>query len=319
MTPAKVGILLTQIGTPDALTEKAVRQYLKKFLSDPRVIEVPRVIWWPILYGFILRVRPKRSLKLYQEIWTDQGSPLLIYSENIRAKLEKKLQTPVALGMHYSQPSIFAALDQLRNQNVSKIIVLPLFPQYSGTTTASSFDAVNAALKKFRIYPEIQTITQYHDHPEYIQTIVHSIQQFWNQNGRGEHLLFSYHGIPESYNRRGDPYAELCRKSTALIADALQLKKEEWSLAFQSRIGKTKWVGPYTDRILPKLAKQGIQHLSVISPGFATDCLETLEEINIRGREQFQSAGGKTFDYIPALNDNDAHIDMLASILFSEH
>ncbi len=313
MIKPKTGILLTQIGTPDALTVKGVRQYLKKFLSDPRVIEVPRMIWWPILHGFILRVRPKRSLKLYQEIWTDEGSPLLIYSENIRRKLEEQLQIPVRLGMHYSNPSIADALSLLKGAN--QIIVLPLFPQYSGTTTASSFDAVNHTLKKWRIYPDIRTISAYHDHPEYIQAIVNSIQHSWDKNGKGEHLLFSYHGIPESYSKKGDPYAGLCQKTTELIVKALSLKNEEWSIAFQSRIGKTKWVEPYTDQVFHDLGKKGVSHLQVICPGFATDCLETLEEINIRGRKQFQSAGGKTFHYIPALNDSNAHIDMLINIL----
>lgn len=315
MIKSNIGILLTQIGTPDAPTVKDVRRYLRKFLSDPRVIEVPKLIWWPILYGFILRVRPKRSLELYQEIWTEQGSPLLIYSENIRQKLEARLQVPVALGMHYSNPSIANGLKRLREKGSNQIIILPLFPQYSGTTTASAFDMVNSTLKKWRVYPEIRTISEYHNHPEYIQAIVNSIQQSWEQNGRGEHLLFSYHGIPESYSKKGDPYADLCRRTTELIAKSLQLKNNDWSIAFQSRIGRTKWVGPYTDEVFQALGEKGISHLEVVCPGFATDCLETLEEIKIRGRKQFEAAGGKKFQYIPALNDSTAHIEMLAKVI----
>lgn len=309
MIPPNTGILLTQIGTPNALTEKAVRQYLKKFLTDPRVIQLPRILWWPILYGFILPFRPKRSLKLYQEIWTEKGSPLLVYSENIREKLEKNLEIPVALGMHYSDPSIPDALEWLSQKNVGNIILLPLFPQYSDTTTASSLDAVNKIA--------CHTIYQYHDHPAYIQAMVQSIRQFWNQHGRGEHLLFSYHGIPESYTKKGDPYASLCQKTTTLITQSLQLKNEEWSISFQSRIGKTKWAGPYTDRTLQNLGKRGISHLQVICPGFSADCLETLEEINIRGKRQFQAAGGKIFQYIPALNDSKEHIEMLTKVIYS--
>jgi ferrochelatase len=315
MNPNKVGVLLTQIGTPEKPQTAAVRAYLKKFLSDPRVIELPRYLWWPILHGFILRFRPKRSAKLYQEIWTDEGSPLLLYSENIRQKLEKRLEIPVALGMHYSKPSIADALEKLRALQVTKIIVLPLFPQYSSTTTAASFDAVSQTLAKWRVYPEIQTIRQYHDHPLYIESLASSIRSSWEAKGQGDHLLFSFHGIPESYAKKGDPYPTLCRKTAELTAAQLQLSKKEWSISFQSRIGKTPWVTPYTETMLPLLANQGVSHLQVICPGFATDCLETLEEINIRGRSQFESLGGKTFHYIPALNDSPKHIDMLAKII----
>jgi ferrochelatase len=308
------GVLLTNIGTPQAPTPIAVRNYLKKFLSDPRVVECPRIVWWPILYGIILPFRSKSSARLYQQIWTKEGSPLLLHSQKIAAKLQTYLQIPVELGMQYSKPSIPSALKKLQANKVSRIIVLPLYPQYSATTTASTFDRIAATLKKWRQLPEINMINDYSSEPHYIKAICHSIQKAWAVQGKN-YLLFSFHGIPKRYINAGDPYSERCHHTAHLIADALQLQSTEWSVAFQSRLGRAKWLTPYTNELLQSLPQQGIKNLHVVCPGFAADCLETLEEIAIRGKEQFLKAGGKSFYYIPALNDSDEHIAALAEII----
>jgi ferrochelatase len=312
-----IGILLTNIGTPSEPTSAAVRFYLKKFLSDKRVVEIPSWIWWPILYGFILPFRSRKSAKLYQSIWTDEGSPLLVYSKKIAAKLEEKMQLPVALGMHYSSPSIEEALNQLKSQHISRIIILPLYPQYSGTTTAATFDAVAKVLNKWRVLPEIQTINHYANHPLYIQAICVSIQKTWYERGSARHLLFSFHGIPKRFTDLGDPYPSLCEQTVQSVVNMLKLPNTDWSISFQSRVGRGQWTSPYTQEILTALPKKGITEIDVICPGFATDCLETLEEINIRSKKQFLSSGGKSFHYIPALNDSDEHIAMLEKIILN--
>jgi ferrochelatase len=310
----KVGVLLTNIGTPSAPTPTAVKSYLKKFLSDTRVVELPRFIWWPILYGIILPFRSQRSAKLYQQIWTEEGSPLLLNSQKIAKKLEKKLQCPVVIGMHYSQPSIKTALKTLQEKNINQIIVLPLYPQYSATTTASSFDHIAKTFSTSRHIPAIRTIYDYAENPAYIQALCHSINKTWQIHGK-KHLLFSFHGIPKRYSKAGDPYPERCQRTVELVTQQLQLSPTEWSLAFQSRLGRAKWLTPYTQDILEKLPQQGIKELYVICPGFAVDCLETLEEIAIRGKKYFLEAGGELYHYIPALNDSDPHIELLANII----
>jgi len=309
----KTGILLTNIGTPDAATPQAVRHYLAEFLSDPRVVELPPWLWWPILHGIILRTRPQRSAKLYQKIWMKEGSPLLVYSKNIATKLQKKLgnDTMVELGMHYGNPSIKIALEKLQAANITDLIILPLFPQYSATTTASTFDKVTEVLKTWRKQPALRMINQYATHPDYIHAICQSIQA----HPRAQHLLFSFHGIPQQCVNRGDPYPLWCQTTVKLIAKELQLQPRDYSIAFQSRLGYAKWLTPYTDQILQTLPKQGVTDLQVICPGFAVDCLETLEEMNIRGREQFLEAGGKSFHYISALNDTEIHSNLLANLL----
>lgn len=317
-TNNKTGVLLTNIGTPDHLTEKAVQQFLKEFLLDKRVVEIPRFFWLPFLYGYILNVRPKQSLELYKKIWTDQGSPLLIYSEKIVSKLEKKIQMPVAIGMNYGNPSIESAMDNLRFHEVEKIFVLPLFPQYSATTTGASYDSVNTVLKKWRKLPSMQFYNQYAENKEYINALVKSIQKFWEKHSRAPHLLFSFHGIPERFVAAGDPYPNQCYATATAVAEKLNLKSSEWSLSFQSRLGRFKWLMPYTENMFKELPERGITHLQVICPGFATECLETLEEIAIRGEEQFMHAGGKQFEYIPALNDSPEQIDLLAKIVWAE-
>jgi ferrochelatase len=309
------GILITNIGSPDEPTPKAVRRYLKIFLSDRRVVEIPRFIWYPILYGIILPFRSRSSAKLYQKVWTEQGSPLTCNSAQIAKKLQQVLQIPVELGMHYGKPSIKTALKKLQSQNIKRIIILPLYPQYSATTTASTFDLVSKELQHWRDIPELSILHDYAAHPDYINTISDSIQQTWKTRGKPQHLLFSFHGIPKRNIDLGDPYAEQCHLTARLVAEKLQLPPDSWSVSFQSRLGRAEWLTPYTERVFNELPKKGITDIHVACPGFAVDCLETLEEIAIRGKEQFEEAGGKSFHYIPALNDQDAHINMLKQIL----
>ena len=311
----KVGVLLTNIGTPDAPTPSAVRRYLKTFLSDRRVVELPRFIWLPILYGIILPFRAIKSAKLYREVWTENGSPLLFHSQKIADELQNELKLPVALGMHYSNPSIQHALDELRSKQVDKIIILPLFPQYSATTTASSFDAVAAVLKTWRNIPAISFIHDYAADENYINCLSESIQNARETQGKPDHLLFSFHGIPKRCIKLGDPYAERCHATAQLVAEKLQLEKDTWSVSFQSRLGRAEWLKPYTDKVLESLSQQGIKNIHVICPGFPADCLETLEEIAIRGKEQFLTHGGTFFHYIPALNSQKNHIDTLKKLI----
>lgn len=306
----KTGILLSNIGTPDAPTPTAVRRYLQEFLTDQRVVELPRCIWWPILYGYILRVRPSQSAQLYQKIWLEQGSPLLYYSQELASQLQQKLQLPVVLGMRYGQPSIKSGLEKLRAQQVERILVLPLFPQYSNTTTASAFAAVNAVLETWSELPQLVFINHYAQNSFYLQALCQSIQL-----SPDEHLLFSFHGIPERYAAKGDPYPRHCYETAAKVANLLNLENNRWSVAFQSRLGRAKWLAPYTDDVLKSLPQRGIKQLKVICPGFAVDCLETLEEIALRGQEQFMHAGGEKFTYIPALNAEAIHVNVLQTIL----
>lgn len=311
----KPGILITNIGSPDTPTPKAIRAYLKKFLSDSRVVEIPKLLWYPILYGLILPFRSNSSAKLYQKIWTEHGSPLTIQSLQLAQQLQQELNIPVEIGMHYGKPFIHEGLEKLRAQGVNKIIVLPLFPQYSATSTASSFDFVTSTLKSWRDIPEISFHHDYHDHPAYIQAIASSIQDFWVNHPKPQYLLFSFHSIPERYSSLGDPYYSQCIRSAELIAEQLHLDKTMWSLSFQSRLGKAKWLSPYTDKVLQDLPQQGIKDIHVVCPGFAIDCLETLEEISMRGKQQFVSAGGNSFSYIPALNYSSNHIELIKKIL----
>lgn len=308
------GILLANLGTPSAPTHKAVRKYLAEFLWDPRVVEIPRPLWWFILHGIVLRVRPKKSAKLYQQIWTAEGSPLLVYSQRLVMALQKQLQDKavVVLGMRYGEPSIENALNQLHEQRVDRIIVLPLYPQYSATTTASIFDAVAAAFKKWRYLPKLDFVQQYFNQPDYIQAITDSICQQYNPE---HHLIFSFHGLPQRCVELGDPYQQQCQKTAELIAANLQLSKANYSVVFQSRFGAAEWLKPYCDVTLRELPKQGTKRVSVVCPGFVVDCLETLEEIAQQNREIFLQAGGEEFAYIPALNDSVAQVDILKKLI----
>jgi ferrochelatase len=315
------GILLTNLGTPAAPTAAAVRRYLAEFLWDPRVVERPRWLWWLVLHGIILRLRPRRAAKSYAKIWTEAGSPLLHISQQqagqLRAALEPLFAGPVkvALAMRYGEPSIAAGLQSLRKAGARRILVLPLYPQYSATTTASTLDAVTRELQHWRWVPELRFVNHYHDHPSYIHALAASIQSAWESHGRAEKLLFSFHGLPQRCLDAGDPYFCECHKTARLVAQALQLQDTEWETTFQSRFGPEPWLQPYTDHTLEKLAKQGVRHVQIICPGFAADCLETLEEINMQNREIFLQAGGERFHYIPALNAEADHIQLMADVI----
>jgi len=315
------GILLVNLGTPDAPTPAALRRYLGEFLSDPRVTEMPRWLWWLILHGIILRVRPRRSAKNYAKIWTEQGSPLFAISQAQQQALQKVVQEnshspiKVVLGMRYGQPSIESALDELRQAHVQRLLILPLYPQYSSSTSASVFDAVSDVLKKWRWLPDIRFISHYHDHPDYIDALANSVQRYWQQHGQPDKLLFSFHGVPKRFFTAGDPYHCECHKTARLVAEQLDLAQSKWQVVFQSRFGREEWLKPYTDHTLEALAKSGTKRVDVVCPGFSADCLETLEEIDQENRDLFLQAGGKDFHYIPALNDDDSHIQALFSLV----
>lgn len=315
--PKRTGVLLVNLGTPDAPTAGAIRRYLREFLSDPRVVELPRVLWLPILYGFILPFRPRKLAHAYASVWDAQGSPLLKIARAQTEKLRTVLgaEMPIALGMSYGNPSIASALAELDAQGAERILLIPLYPQYSGTTTASVLERVFRELSQRRKLPELHTINDYHDHPGYIEALAQSIREHWQQAGRTDHLLMSFHSIPQKYVDLGDPYDAQCKRTAALLAQALALESGKWSISFQSRLGTEPWLQPYTDKVLPDLAMQGIQSLDVICPGFSADCLETLEEVAIRYRKDFLAAGGKKFRYIPALNDSENHIGFLSALI----
>ncbi|HVY21887.1 MAG TPA: ferrochelatase [Steroidobacteraceae bacterium] len=319
-TPESLGVLLVNLGTPSAPTTAAVRRYLKQFLSDPRVIDYPRWLWWPILHGIILRIRPRKSAHAYQQIWTDKGSPLLMHTNALAGALHEQLKSAVhtdvqlAVGMTYGEPSIAHALVQLQQANVRKLIVLPLYPQYSVSTTASVFDAVSKALKKTFWLPELRFINNYHDDEQYIAALAQSVVTHWQKNERN-HLLLSFHGLPQRYLYQGDPYHCHCLKTARLVAEKLHLKENEWTVSFQSRVGREQWLQPYTDQTLLRFAREGIKRVTVMCPGFAVDCLETLEEIAIRNKEDFLAAGGESFAYIPALNDDASHVQVLSGLI----
>jgi len=315
------GILITNLGTPDAATTTAVRKYLAEFLNDRRVIETPRIIWWPILYGIILLFRPKRSAEAYAKVWTSEGSPLRVISEQqvtgIKESLAQLFDGPlqVELAMRYGNPSIKSALDRMHNANVRRLLVFPLYPQYSATTTASTFDAVADQLKTWRWLPELRMINHYHDDPGYISVLAESIRVYWATHGKPDKLMFSFHGLPKKYFYAGDPYFCECQKTARLVAEQLELNQQQWTVSFQSRFGPMEWLKPYTGEVLESWAKSGIANVQIICPGFSADCLETLEEIQMQYRSIFLNAGGKQFSYIPALNDSPVHVEALTNIM----
>jgi len=317
----KLGILLVNLGSPDAPTPSAVRRYLAQFLADPRVIESNRLLWWFILHGVILRIRPARAARAYQKVWTDDGSPLVhisrLQTRAIQKKLEDRFRGHVIadLAMTYGNPSIESGLESLRKAGARRLLILPLYPQYSATTTAAVFDEVTRVLKGWRWLPDLRMINQYHDHPKYIASVANSIKKQWRENDRGDLLLFSFHGIPQRYVDNGDPYFCHCQKTARLVADKLALNPSEWKVVFQSRFGREAWLQPYCSVTLQELPATGVKSVDVICPGFAADCLETLEEIRVENKELFLEAGGETFNYIPCLNDSDDHIEALCEIL----
>jgi ferrochelatase len=320
-TQKKIGILLVNLGSPDAATPSAVRRYLAEFLADPRVIETNRFIWWFALHGVILRIRPPKAAKSYQKVWTENGSPLIHISKLQTLAIQKELdsrfqgQVITQLAMTYGNPSIKSGLETLRKAGVQRLLVLPLYPQYSGTTTAAVFDQITRVLQGWRQLPELRMINQYYDDPKYITALVNSIKKQWDENPRGELLLFSFHGIPLRYINNGDPYLNHCQQTADLVAEELGLQTDEWKLVFQSRFGREPWLEPYCSVTLQELPNAGIKSVDVVCPGFAADCLETMEEIQMENKDLFVEAGGKTFNYIPCLNDNDDHIDALCDIL----
>lgn len=310
------GVLLVNLGTPDAPTAEAIRPYLREFLSDRRVVDLPRWLWLPILHGVILPLRPRRLAPLYARIWRDDGSPLLAITRELAAALAGALAPlPVVTAMRYGRPGIAAGLAELRQAGVSRVVVLPLYPQYSATTTASAFDAVEAALATTAGPPSVERIEDYHADAGYIDALAASLRAHWAARGRGDHLLISFHGIPQRYVARGDPYERQCVETARRLAAALGLRDGDWQLAYQSRVGKAAWLGPYTDVVIPELARRGLRKLDVICPGFAADCLETLDEVALRYRDAFVAAGGEALRYVPALNAQPAHVAALARLV----
>jgi ferrochelatase len=315
---ATTGVLVVNLGTPDAPTTEAVRRFLAEFLSDPRVVDLPRIPWQIILRSFILPFRPKRSAHAYRLVWTPAGSPLLTGTEALTRALDRRLASllavppVVAMGMTYGNPSINRALERMQAAGIRRLVVLPLYPQYSATTTAAALDRVDAALARWPAPPERIAIEDYHDDPAHIAALAGSIAAARTPY---DHLLFSFHGIPARYAAAGDPYGERCQATARLVAARLALPPDRWSVAFQSRVGGARWLEPYTEDRLKALAASGVARLAVACPGFAVDCLETLEEIAIRGAETFMSAGGTDFEYIPALNDDSAQVECLARLV----
>ncbi len=316
----KVGILLANLGTPDAPTAKALRPYLKQFLMDRRVVEIPRLIWWWILHCIILVIRPKKSAEKYAQVWMQEGSPLLVHAKNqaqlLRGYLGQKIKSPFAveLGMSYGNPSMQSAIENLKAQHCNKILVFPLYPQYAASSTAASLDAVWKTLLKMRNVPAIRTIKHYHDHPAYIQALATSINKFWQINGKPEKLILSFHGVPKFHLMKGDLYHCECHKTGRLLAEALGLDQDQYQIAFQSRFGKQEWLKPYLASSLEALGQQKVKRIDVVCPGFSSDCLETLEEIAMEGKHIFQSNGGGEYHYIPALNENEAWIHAMTTI-----
>jgi ferrochelatase len=318
----RIGILLVNSGTPASPAPKDVRKFLAGLLGDPRVVELPRALWLPILYGLILPFRPRRSARKYRKIWARAGSPLLTLSEQLRSELigtlAQRMLAPLSieLGMMYGgDPTVPQALTKLRESGAQRILVVPLFPQYCGATTGAAYDQVNAELRRWRWLPELRYVAEYHDYPGYIDSLRASVTQHWETHGRTQHLLMSFHGIPERYFHKGDPYFCKCQKTARLLADELLLKDSEWSVSFQSRFGADAWLKPYTSTVLEEMPGRGTRRVTVVCPGFAVDCLETLEEIEMENRDVFKAAGGEQFQYVPALNARPEHARFLADLI----
>ncbi|MBL8384941.1 MAG: ferrochelatase [Burkholderiales bacterium] len=321
-SPARVGILLANLGTPDAPTPSAVRRYLRQFLSDRRVVEIPRLVWWPILHGVILNVRPRRSAAKYREIWTAAGSPLLVHTERQGRLLAEVLQArgvtdcDVVIGMRYGNPSIATALDSLTARGCDRVIVIPLYPQYAASTTASVFDAVAAWGGRTRNLPAFDFVRGFHDHPAYIAALAASVREHWARaGGAPDVLVMSFHGVPRRTLDQGDPYHCLCLKTARLLATALGLADDAWRATFQSRFGRAEWLKPYTQDTLIELGSRKLARLDVVCPGFTSDCLETLEEIAMEGKQAYQAAGGGAYTYIPCLNEREDWLRALADIV----
>jgi ferrochelatase len=319
----KIGVLISNLGTPTAPTASALRTYLAQFLSDPRVVEVPRLLWKCILHGVILRIRPRRSAASYKTVWTEAGSPLMVYTQQQCDALSQAVaaqmgdQVVVKFAMRYGEPSVATRVEEMQKEGVRRLVVLPLYPQYSAATTGSTFDALATDFMQRRWLPDLRFISHYHDNPAYINALANSVEAHWAEHGRADKLLMSYHGVPLRYLKNGDPYHCECYKTSRLLAERLGLEKEAYMTTFQSRFGREEWLKPYTDHTLMAFPEQGIKSVQVICPGFSADCLETIEEIGEENREYFMSAGGERYEYIPALNASDEHIQVLMQLIQS--
>ncbi|ASG63965.1 ferrochelatase [Kluyvera genomosp. 3] len=314
----KPGILLVNLGTPDAPTSEAIKRYLKQFLSDKRVVDTPRLLWWPLLRGVILPIRAPRVAKLYESVWMEEGSPLLVYSRRQQQALAARLpDVPVVLGMSYGTPSLQSAVDELLAQGVEQLIVLPLYPQYSCSTVAAVWDELARILATKRAIPGVSFIRDYATDRHYIQALAASARASFERHGEPDLLLLSYHGIPQRYANEGDDYPQRCRDTTRELVSALGISPDKVMMTFQSRFGREPWLTPYTDETLKMLAEKGVKHIQVMCPGFSADCLETLEEIAVQNCELFLEAGGQKYEYIPALNDDAAHIEMMVNLTAS--
>lgn len=315
MRQDKPGVLLVNLGTPDAPTTSAVKRYLKQFLSDKRVVDAPRWLWWPLLNFGILPIRSPRVSKLYASVWMDEGSPLMVYSQRQRNALAARLDMPVALGMSYGNPSLKSAIDSLMAEGVTRLIVLPLYPQFSCSTVAAVWDGITQVFAGYRSLPTVHFIRDYAQHPAYIAALKASVERSFAQHGKPDLLVTSFHGIPQRFADEGDDYPQRCYETFEALKASLGLGDDEAMLTFQSRFGREPWLMPYTDKTMESLPGKGVKHVQIMSPGFASDCLETLEEIDGENREIFLHAGGTRFEYIPALNDDEAHITMMLELV----
>lgn len=314
----KTGVLLVNLGSPASTKTRDVRRFLRDFLGDPRVVNLPRPLWWLILNLFILPFRPRKSAHAYKSIWTAEGSPLIVYTRRLSEKLAARLAgegVRVEAAMRYGQPSLALKLEEFQQQGINDIVIVPLYPQYSSTTTATVFDVVGKAFLSWRYLPSLRFISDFHRHPAYIQAVADSVRDYWRQHGQSQLLMMSFHGLPAKLTELGDPYFHQCHASGQLIAENLGLSDDQWQLVFQSRFGKAEWLKPYCVEQLAQLPGQGVKQIDLICPGFSTDCLETLEEIAITNREIFLEAGGEGYRYIPALNDSDAHVELMVELI----
>jgi ferrochelatase len=318
MTTKKIGVLLANLGSPTAPTTKAVRRFLKDFLWDPRVVNLPRPLWWVILHFFVLPFRPARSAKAYRKVWHEKGSPLTYLTRELTEKTADQLNAKgitTDFVMRYGEPSIANQLRAFKQAGITDLIILPLYPQYSSTTTASIYDHLVKELNQWRHLPNIQFISDYHQDKHYIAAVAESIEQAWREQDKNELLLMSFHGLPEQLTKWGDPYFHQCHNTAKLIAEKLGLNEKEWIIVFQSRFGKAEWLKPYCVDTLQNLPGQGIKAVDVVCPGFAVDCLETLEEIALENKSIFLKSGGTSYRYIPALNDSVAHVKAIVNLL----
>ncbi|WP_341660530.1 ferrochelatase [Vibrio sp.] len=311
----KQGVLLVNLGTPDAPTAPAVKRFLSQFLHDKRVVDMTRWLWCPLLHGIILPIRSPKVAKLYQTVWMEEGSPLLVYAKRQADKLKQQIDMPVELGMTYGNPSLKVGLEKLLASGVEDVIVLPLYPQYSGTTTAAVSDGLTKAFQSIPVMSSYRLIRDYHDHPTYIKALAESVRRSWQEKGQGDYLLCSYHGIPKRYADNGDIYPQHCEATTELLRLELGLTKEQVGMTYQSRFGREEWLQPYTDKTLEQLPSKGVKKLDIITPAFSSDCLETLEEISEQCCELFIEHGGEVFNFIPCLNDDELHIQMMIELI----